>query len=243
MADASAYPSPKGLTRLQFPGYNHEQLMRIIHSRLEGVPRNIVDRDAIQYASRKVAAVSGDARRALDICRRAVEIAEEEARETQPESPSSSRQATGQDLRSQAKVTITTVQKAINEATSSPMQQYLRALPFASKMVLVAFLGRAKRSGRAESTFGELLDELDKAPLVRGGVLNHLIQEGTGTDGVRKRLSALGRASMDLQEAGILVLEGQKLDRPTKVRLGISSDDIRLAFRHDSEVNGTRICY
>src|SRR5436190_5290328 len=59
--------------------------MKIIQSRLEGVPDNIVDPDAIQFASRKVAAVSGDARRALDICRRAVEIAEQasEASNTQ----------------------------------------------------------------------------------------------------------------------------------------------------------------
>lgn len=34
------------------------------------------EEDAIQLAARKVAAVSGDARRALDICRRATEIAE-----------------------------------------------------------------------------------------------------------------------------------------------------------------------
>ena len=34
------------------------------------------DPDAVQLVSRKVAAVSGDARRALDICRRATEIAE-----------------------------------------------------------------------------------------------------------------------------------------------------------------------
>jgi origin recognition complex subunit 1 len=66
-----------GLTRITFPGYTHTQLMEIITSRLEGVPGNIVDKDAVQFASRKVAAVSGDARRALDICRRAVEIAEQ----------------------------------------------------------------------------------------------------------------------------------------------------------------------
>lgn len=34
------------------------------------------DVDAIQLAARKVAAISGDARRALDICRRATEITE-----------------------------------------------------------------------------------------------------------------------------------------------------------------------
>ena len=36
----------------------------------------VFEPDAISLAARKVAAVSGDARRALDICRRATEIAE-----------------------------------------------------------------------------------------------------------------------------------------------------------------------
>ena len=68
--------------------------MQIIQSRLEGVPGNIVHPDAVQFAARKVAAVSGDARRALDICRRAVEIAETETisqdrdDEAQPATPS-----------------------------------------------------------------------------------------------------------------------------------------------------------
>lgn len=70
-----------GLTRITFPGYRHTDLMEIISTRLASVPGNIVDPDAVQFASRKVAAVSGDARRALDICRRAVEIAEQAAEE------------------------------------------------------------------------------------------------------------------------------------------------------------------
>lgn len=71
-----------GLHRITFRGYTHDQLMKIIQSRLENVPGNLVHPDAVQFASRKVAAVSGDARRALDICRRAVEIAETETFET-----------------------------------------------------------------------------------------------------------------------------------------------------------------
>ena len=38
----------------------------------------VFDNDAIQLVSRKVASLSGDARRALDICRRATEIAQAE---------------------------------------------------------------------------------------------------------------------------------------------------------------------
>ena len=67
-----------GLTRITFAGYTHSQLQEIVTSRLSSIPAQIVDPDAIQFAARKVAAVSGDARRTLDICRRAVEIAEAE---------------------------------------------------------------------------------------------------------------------------------------------------------------------
>ena len=71
--------------------------MKIIQSRLEGIPGNIVDSDAVQFASRKVAAVSGDARRALDICRRAVEIAESEA-PAEPSTPSSPHAASARGI-------------------------------------------------------------------------------------------------------------------------------------------------
>ena len=65
-----------GLTRITFQPYTHKQLQEIVLSRLKGV--RAFDQDAIQLAARKVAALSGDARRALDICRRATELAEAE---------------------------------------------------------------------------------------------------------------------------------------------------------------------
>ncbi|RPB00380.1 hypothetical protein L873DRAFT_1788979 [Choiromyces venosus 120613-1] len=65
-----------GLTRITFPGYTHFRLMTIIQSCLEGVSGNMVDADAVQVGSRKLTAISGDARRALDICRRAIEMVE-----------------------------------------------------------------------------------------------------------------------------------------------------------------------
>lgn len=62
----------QGLTRLDFHPYTFTQLKEIITTRLTN--SKIFDAEAIELASRKVASVSGDARRALDICRRAVEI-------------------------------------------------------------------------------------------------------------------------------------------------------------------------
>lgn len=64
----------QGLTRMTFQPYTFKQLQEIVISRMKGL--KAFEEDAIQLAARKVAAVSGDARRALDICRRATEIAE-----------------------------------------------------------------------------------------------------------------------------------------------------------------------
>ncbi|KAK7563478.1 P-loop containing nucleoside triphosphate hydrolase protein [Phyllosticta citricarpa] len=165
-----------GLTRITFPGYTHDQLMSIIQSRLANVPGNIVHPDAIQFASRKVAAVSGDARRALDICRRAVEIAEaasiDASHDTNgadsasaPNTPSKTpgrKKPPPQNSTTSGKtpiVTIQTIKQAIAEATSSPLQQHLRALPLSNKLFLAALLARVRRTGIAEAVLGDVLDE------------------------------------------------------------------------------------
>ena len=62
---------------MTFQPYTHKQLMEIVTSRLTGL--RAFQADAVQLAARKVAALSGDARRALDICRRATEISERDA--------------------------------------------------------------------------------------------------------------------------------------------------------------------
>jgi origin recognition complex subunit 1 len=139
-----------------------------------------VQSDAVQFAARKVAAVSGDARRALDICRRAVEIAETEATsqdpedEAQPGTPSrtgrgnkSKPLAMSRPLKSapaggRGIVTFTTIKQAINEATSSPLQQALRALPLASKVFLSALLARIRRTGIGEAVLGDVVDEVKR---------------------------------------------------------------------------------
>ncbi|KAI9735281.1 MAG: Origin recognition complex, subunit 1 [Cirrosporium novae-zelandiae] len=164
-----------GLTRITFPGYKPQQLMKIIEARLEGVPGNIVDPDAVQFASRKVAAVSGDARRALDICRRAVEIAESEASAltsttttaiaSNPPTPSKhgrnnkNNNSTTNATRNHGRVTISTIKTAITEATTSPLQQSLRSLPLSTKLFLSSLLSRVRRTGLAESVLSDVLSE------------------------------------------------------------------------------------
>ncbi|KAK0730758.1 P-loop containing nucleoside triphosphate hydrolase protein [Lasiosphaeris hirsuta] len=258
-----------GLTRITFPGYNHDQLMRIVQSRLEGVPGSIVDADAVQFAARKVAAVSGDARRALDICRRAVELAEADAKtitEAVPQTPSkrASRKASADSESKTPKkkgpsgrVTIETVRRAINEATSNPLQLYLRSLPFASRLLLTSLIVRMQRTGLAESTFGDVLEEMQRTLKMAASesrplklLLDHktgaAARAGSGKDWVVRpksdshsrmmRPSGLSIAAVDLTGAGIINLEGLKPERPSKMRLAVGDEEVRLAFRDDPEI-------
>lgn len=275
-----------GLTRITFPGYKHTDLMEIISTRLASVPGNIVDPDAVQFASRKVAAVSGDARRALDICRRAVEIAEQTGEaakveeldaddaESLPPTPSKTparkerantkqapvrvQKGTPQKpghKQSTGRVTIATIKQAIQEATSTPLQQSLRCLPLSAKLFLAALLARVRRTGISESTFGDVIDEArriaDAAVAVAGaagaGIKDYLLSGGTGA-----RVKALGFASMELMNSGVLALETSsgsrgglggaaiptRGDRSGKVRLRVAAEDVRAAFRDDVEAKG-----
>ncbi|XP_037546549.1 cell division control protein 6 homolog [Nematolebias whitei] len=66
---------------LHFPPYSRQELSSIIQDRLAQVSsEGILDVSALQFCVRKVSAVSGDARKALDICRRAVEVAQADER-------------------------------------------------------------------------------------------------------------------------------------------------------------------
>ncbi len=119
-----------GLTRLQFSPYTHAQLQEIVATRLAGL--NVFDEDAVLLVARKVASMSGDARRALDICRRATEIA----------------QRNGSDLVSNADV-----MRAHEEMSSSPAIVAVKACSDAEKCFLKAVLHNFTRAGIEETTF------------------------------------------------------------------------------------------
>ncbi|KAF2717705.1 origin of replication binding protein [Polychaeton citri CBS 116435] len=270
-----------GLTRITFAGYTHTQLMAIIQSRLECVGQVIVENDAIQFASRKVAAVSGDARRALDICRRAVELAEADSfqefgtdgkENVAPDTPS---KTPGRQLktgappgRKQGVVTIATIKRAINEATSTPLAAALRSLPLSSKAFLAALLAQLRRTGITEAMLADVLDEArrmatlsqnesiqsflltpETTPIRHDGESEVLLQTPgkrgrqpkahIGSDGEQvPRLIGLGSAALELAEAGIIGLEHRHGNRAGRVRLGISDDDVRSALRDEEDCKG-----
>ena len=127
-----------GLTRLTFKPYTHEQLQSIVASRLERL--NVFQQDAIQLVSRKVASLSGDARRALEICRRATEIA---------------------NLVEGEKVNVNHVTQAFTEMFSDPKLVAIRNCSEYEQLVLKVIVGEYHRTGIEETSVDSVLKKLD----------------------------------------------------------------------------------
>lgn len=137
--------SRMGLVRVVFHPYTFPQLYDIVSSRLLSVPW--FESDAIEMCARKVAAVSGDARRALDICRRAVEIVEAQRDLASDEAEKRSK-----------KVQISTINTAFNDMYKSPAVKFVASCSFQQKIVLVAILMTIKSTGLTDVIVSKVLE-------------------------------------------------------------------------------------
>jgi len=126
-----------GLTRLTFQPYTHTQLQAIVASRLDGL--QVFQQDAIQLVARKVASLSGDARRALDICRRATELAE---------------------VGGSAKIGVGHVSKAHQEMFTSPKILAIRSCSEYEQLLLRVMVQEFHRTGVEETVLGAVHREL-----------------------------------------------------------------------------------
>lgn len=230
-----------GLTRIQFQSYTYTQLSQIIKSRLEQIGRlnddkMVISKDAIAFASRKVASVSGDARRALMICIRGIEIAETEFSAKSAEER--------KKLDGKYTVTIMHIMKAVNETASSPISNYLGSLSFMSKMFLASILLRMRRSGMAEVTVGDIIDELNNQfhVMLFTDLKKRLADEDLSAisiiygNNIRSQLrpQGLGYIIKDLEENGILIVQQIRLARSRLVRLNVSQDEVINSFKRDT---------
>jgi origin recognition complex subunit 1 len=163
---------------------------------------------------------------------------------------------------------MATIKQAINEATSSPLQQALRALPLASKVFLAALLARIRRSGIGEAILGDVVDEAKRlglmsqllpvhdyilAPedgsseMMNGAALSTTPSKNRDTvanlsskqsDLKAARALGLALAATELAEAGIIGVEARHGERVGRVRLGVGEDEVRLALGDDETVRG-----
>ncbi|KAI8872463.1 P-loop containing nucleoside triphosphate hydrolase protein [Ramicandelaber brevisporus] len=134
-----------GMTRVNFRPYNHEQLQQIVCARLADCSEVFED-EAVELCARKVSAVSGDARRALDICRRALEIAEAENNNSGSNAVSSKKQGKNEAV----KVSMSMINRAIRDMFSSPAATFVKQASFNQKLFLISLIMSVRRCGVAD---------------------------------------------------------------------------------------------
>ncbi|VDP77246.1 unnamed protein product [Echinostoma caproni] len=132
-----------GMTRLTFAPYSHEQLVHIIRTRLAGTVRAVFQEKAIELASRKVAAVSGDVRRVLDICRRAAEIASSKTKSSDSVS-----------------VSMEHINAALREMFTTPKLTAIRACSVYEKLFLRALAAEFQARSAEEARLDRCIQQM-----------------------------------------------------------------------------------
>uniref|UniRef100_A0A9L0J8E7 Origin recognition complex subunit 1 n=1 Tax=Equus asinus TaxID=9793 RepID=A0A9L0J8E7_EQUAS len=191
----------EGLTRMSFQPYTHSQLQQILVSRLKHL--RAFEDDAIQFVARKVAALSGDARRCLDICRRATDICEFSCQK--PGSP--------------GLVTVAHLLEAVDEMFSSSYITAIKNSSVLEQSFLRAILAEFRRSGLEEATFQQVYSQ--HVALCR--------MEGLPYPTMTETMAVC----CQLGSCRLLLVEPSRNDLLLRVRLNVSQDDVLYALKEE----------
>ncbi|XP_042377517.1 origin of replication complex subunit 1-like isoform X1 [Zingiber officinale] len=210
--------SRMGIQRLCFGPYTYQQLQEIISSRLNSL--DAFEDQAIEFASRKVAAMSGDARRALEICRRAAEIADYQLKQSLL-----SKQSLGSRddlMEEKQRVRMTHIQAALEEVFQAPHIQVMKTSSRLSKIFLVAMVRELYRTGLGETNFEKLA-----TTVISMCSSNREAPPGWDT---------LMKVGCKLGESRIILCEEGTKHRLQKLQLNFPSDDVSFALKDCSEL-------
>ncbi|XP_003222503.2 cell division control protein 6 homolog [Anolis carolinensis] len=211
---------------LNFPPYSKDQLAAILQERLKQVSgEQVLDNAAIQFCARKVSSISGDARKALDICRRAIEVVESDVTsQTVLKVPSAckSHSKPATELSVPKRVGLLHVSRVISEVYGDRMAANntcgdADSFPLQQKILVCSLLLLAKHQKSKEVTLGKLHEAYSK--------ICRKQQMGAVDQSECLSLSGL------LEARGIVGLKKAKEARLTKVFLKIQERDIEHALK------------
>ncbi|PVU86550.1 hypothetical protein BB560_006670 [Smittium megazygosporum] len=207
-----------GLCRINFQPYTHEQLFQIVMSRIG--QSNVFDSDAIQLCARKISAVSGDARRVLDACRRAVEIIESEW--LAAKSSQAQKLETGKNHNAPRKVNIKVIEQVVREMYMYGFIPMIQNSSIQQKVFLLSIRAALRSNGLQEASLGEITRFHNQfSRMYDVDVLN---------------ISLITKIAVDLSASGCVFVESSNanLGPHRMVKLNISEDDILVALRPDT---------
>jgi origin recognition complex subunit 1 len=217
-----------GLVRFPFPSYEHNDLIKIIKHKLETIDHEgvrITD-DSIEYASRKVANVSGDARKALRIIKRAFEIAQEGRT----------------DETKEALILPPHINRAISESSHSAVANYILNLTFVGKMILIGILVRKRKSGLPQNSLGDIIDEIKQIITLNAAKnSSQFVIEGTNILEVLYedfiiRPKGFAFVLNELIEAGLISQRNLKTERNSLVELKVAETEIVSVLQKQSSL-------
>ncbi|XP_075767654.1 cell division control protein 6 homolog [Pelodiscus sinensis] len=210
---------------LNFPPYTKEQIAAILQERLKQVSGSqVLDSTAIQFCARKVSAVSGDARKALDVCRRAIEIVELDVRSQTvlkplPGCKSPATAALVSPV--PKKVELLHISRVISEVYGDRMALGSGGasdqFPLQQKILVCSLLLLARQLKAKEVTLGKLHEAYSR--VCRQQQMAAVAQS-----------ECLSLATL-LESRGILTLKKAKEARLTKVSLKIEERDVEHALK------------
>lgn len=207
-----------GLTRVQFTGYSHDELKEIVLQRIDPEFIGLIDNDAIDYVTRKVAGVGGDARKVLNLISQAIQRG----------------QGQGEDGGFRV-VKTSHMRDVIVESQKSPLEVFLRTLGVATKVLLCALLARVRRTNNIEAPLHEVLKQAKQ--LVNSSSNAHVlsIKLYPGNSG---RLATFRHGVNELVESGLLVQQAIRGEATQNVRLMVPANVIKEQLEKDPLVEG-----
>ncbi|KAM6175591.1 cell division control protein 6 homolog isoform 2-T2 [Erethizon dorsatum] len=206
---------------LNFPPYTRGQIAAILQDRLHQVAEDpVLDSAAIQFCARKVSAVSGDVRKALDVCRRAIEIVESDVKSQTILKPLSECQSPSEHVVPQ-RVGLAHIARVISEVDGNRMapgrEGAQDSFPLQQKILVCSLLLLTRQLKVREVTLGKLYEAYS----------NICRKQQVAAVDQSECLSLAGL----LESRGIVGLKKTKETRLTKVSLKIEEKDIEHALK------------
>lgn len=205
---------------LNFPPYTRNQIVAILQDRLTQVSRDqVLDNAAIQFCARKVSAVSGDVRKALDVCRRAIEIVESDVKSQTILKPLSECKSPSEPLIPK-RVGLIHISQVMSEVDGNRMtlsQGAQDSFPLQQKILVCSLMLLIRQLKIKEVTLGKLYEAYSKVCRK---------QQVAAVD----QSECLSLSGL-LEARGILGLKRNKETRLTKVFFKIEEKEIEHALK------------
>ncbi|KAH7542267.1 hypothetical protein FEM48_Zijuj02G0055300 [Ziziphus jujuba var. spinosa] len=212
---------------ITFRAYSKDQILKILEERLMSLPYVVFQKIALELCARKVAAESGDMRKALNVCRSAIEMLEAELRES-PNYLSLSpvekavigqQTAPAPDVLEKREIDVVRIDHmvvALSKTYRSPVVDTIQSLPQHQQIILCSAV-KLFRGGKKDTTIGELnkcYTDICKSTLIPPvGVLE---------------LSSMCKV---LNDQGLLKLGQSREEKFKRVALKIDEEDVTFALQ------------